>query len=238
MLSSTLAGLLLLALPGEVIGQQGFKDPHRPACKDARCQKIKAYIQAHYCEAPVTQDGIDYCYVPHENEGTGNDVAVIASYSCESGGDRCQWKQSGQPAPQIKATLLREMRQLGQPRAGDQRTYFTVWKSKSAGWTLAEGLHYRWIGYPFPGTVTVCQVFLIVDRKSQVTVLHTLPFQETDENQYYVTQWTTLDIADADGDGQPEVILRGDAYENHWFEVFSFENGSARMIFSGLGYNL
>jgi hypothetical protein len=45
-------------------------------------------------------------------------------------------------------------------------------------------------------------------------------------------------LADADGDGRIEVILEGDAYEDHWLEVESIQDGSSRTIFSGLGYYL
>jgi hypothetical protein len=41
-----------------------------------------------------------------------------------------------------------------------------------------------------------------------------------------------------DGDGQLEIILEGDAYENHWLEVDKTQNGSFRTVFSGLGYYL
>jgi hypothetical protein len=45
-------------------------------------------------------------------------------------------------------------------------------------------------------------------------------------------------IADADGDGHLEIILEGDAYEDHWLEVDKMQAGSFRKIFSGLGYYL
>jgi len=41
-----------------------------------------------------------------------------------------------------------------------------------------------------------------------------------------------------DGDGHMELILEGDAYEDHWFEVVSVKDGSFKTIFSGLGYYL
>ena len=39
-------------------------------------------------------------------------------------------------------------------------------------------------------------------------------------------------------DGQVDVVLVGDAYEDHWLEVISVGNGTAKTIFSGLGYYL
>jgi hypothetical protein len=53
-----------------------------------------------------------------------------------------------------------------------------------------------------------------------------------------VTTWSLLDLADIDGSGRMDVILRGDGYEDHWIEVHSIQQGSHRMVFSGLGYYL
>jgi hypothetical protein len=53
-----------------------------------------------------------------------------------------------------------------------------------------------------------------------------------------VTTWSPIDLADVDGDGRVDVILEGDAYEDHWLEVDTVQDGSSRTIFSGLGYYL
>jgi len=53
-----------------------------------------------------------------------------------------------------------------------------------------------------------------------------------------VTTWSPLDLADVNADGQIEVILEGDAYEDHWIEVVGMRGGSFRTIYSGLGYYL
>jgi hypothetical protein len=53
-----------------------------------------------------------------------------------------------------------------------------------------------------------------------------------------VTLWAPVDLADADGDGEEDVVLEGDAYENHWLEVITLHDGSATTVFSGLGYYL
>jgi len=47
-----------------------------------------------------------------------------------------------------------------------------------------------------------------------------------------------VDLVDVDGDGRPELVLEGDAYEDHWLEVVRIEDGSVKTIFSGLGYSL
>jgi hypothetical protein len=63
-------------------------------------------------------------------------------------------------------------------------------------------------------------------------------FQKTNADKPTVTTWFPMGIADVDGDGQLEIILEGDAYEDHWLEVDKMQGGSFRKIFSGLGYYL
>jgi hypothetical protein len=79
---------------------------------------------------------------------------------------------------------------------------------------------------------------MIIDQGSHTFVLRKVPFQKTDVDKPTVTTWTPIDLADVDGDGHVEVILEGDAYEDHWLEVVSVHDGSIRTIFSGLGYYL
>jgi hypothetical protein len=46
-------------------------------------------------------------------------------------------------------------------------------------------------------------------------------------------------VRDVNGDGTPDIVLEGDAYEDHWLEVISIsKNFTVRTIFSGLGYYL
>jgi hypothetical protein len=120
---------------------QTARDPHRPACNDARCKKIKAFVKAHYCGESPYGDGPD---------------------------DGCA------------------------------------------------------IVYPNSGTI----------------VLRKLLFTKTDVDVPRVTTWKLLSLADADNDGQSDIILEGDAYEDHWFEVVVIDHASAQTIFSGLGYYL
>jgi hypothetical protein len=84
----------------------------------------------------------------------------------------------------------------------------------------------------------LCQVIVAIDQASHVTTLRELKFQKTDIDVPTTTEWYPLDLADANGDGQVDVVLEGDAYENHWLEVVSIERGSPKTIFSGLGYYL
>jgi hypothetical protein len=53
-----------------------------------------------------------------------------------------------------------------------------------------------------------------------------------------VTTWSPVDVADAEGKGQVDVILEADSYENHWIEVDRVQDGSSHAVFSGLGYFL
>jgi len=84
----------------------------------------------------------------------------------------------------------------------------------------------------------LCEVIVVVDESSHVTVLRKLPFQKTDADVPTVTQWAPVGIADVDGEGHEDVVLEGDAYENYWLEVISVRDGSPKTVFSGLGYYL
>jgi hypothetical protein len=86
--------------------------------------------------------------------------------------------------------------------------------------------------------IEICEVVAVVDQNAHLTVLRKLPLKKTDVDVPNVTDWTPLDIADTRGDGEVDVILVGDAYEDHWLEVISVRNASAKTIFSGLGYYL
>ncbi len=69
-------------------------------------------------------------------------------------------------------------------------------------------------------------------------VLRELRLQNTDEDVKSVTEWSLIDLADVGADGSVNVILEGDAYEDHWLEVVSVRDGAPKTIFSGLGYYL
>lgn len=78
--------------------------------------------------------------------------------------------------------------------------------------------------------VTLRQVIAIVGHSSQVTVLRTVPLQKTVADKNTVTTWSPFDLADVNGDGQIEVILEGDAYADHWIEVFGIKGGFFKTI--------
>jgi len=120
------------------------------------------------------------------------------------------------------------------PDKAPGETYFIVLKSHRADWLLAHAYYSHRVGE----AIELCEVIAVVDQSSHVTVLRELPLKKTDVDVPNVTEWSPLDIADTRGDGQLDVILIGDAYEDHWLEVVSVRNGSAKTIFSGLGYYL
>ena len=230
------AWLVLLLTVGARAAEPADAGPHRPACTSADCQRIRSFVRAHYCgDSPFGNGPDDSCDIKEPSPAASR-IDVIAHFRCEQNGTdgKTVCQQFGQPPFEVRATLVRKLRQLGLPAAEDSRTYFTVWKSKSSGWSLAEGYYERLVG----SSVTVCQAIVVVDGDSQVVVLREVPFQKTDAEAAPVTTWLLLDLTDAEGDGRPDVVLRGDSYEDHWIEVHSVQNGSRRVIFSGLGYYL
>jgi hypothetical protein len=227
------AALVPLFLIGGRANGQDEKDPHRPACTSARCKKIKSFVKAHYCGAPQGNGPDDSCEI-HPPKRPGTDVKVMARFDCNwiEGVRTCQ--QHGQPSPSVRSLLIGELQRLGLPAKVAGHVYFIEWESASSGWSLAAADY----DYSTGEDVTLCQVIAIVDRISQVHVLRKVPFQKADAEKNTVTMWSPIDLADADGDGKVDVILEGDAYENHWFEVDAVQDGSSRTVFSGLGYYL
>jgi hypothetical protein len=215
---------------------QSEKDPHRPVCSDAQCRKIKSFLTSHYCgESPFGNGPDDGCEIKGPTKPrTG--VDVLADFHCEwneSKHER-QCEQRGQPSPSVRSMLFQELRRLGLPANARGQTPFWIWKSTQSNWTMAAADYSRTAGE----NLELCQVIVITDQNSHMTVIRELPFQKTDIDVPKVTDWYPIDLADVGGDGQVDVILEGDAYEDHWFEVVSLRHGSPETIFSGLGYYL
>jgi hypothetical protein len=217
-------------------GAQTEKDPHRPACTDAPCRQISVFLKEHYCGESPFGNGPDESCDLRDREKRSAGVQVIADYSCEynASRDAAKCTQHGQVTPELRNILVRELRQLGVPSKAPGETFFTVWQSERAAWLLTQAYYSHRIG----PDVELCEVVAVVDQDAHVTVLRELPLKKTDYDAPDVTQWDLLDLADTRGDGEVDVILVGDAYEDHWLEVISFHNGSAKTIFSGLGYYL
>jgi hypothetical protein len=228
----TVALTLLLIISGRLKAQTE-SDPHRPTCTSARCKKIKSFVKAHYCGAPEGNGPDDSCAIRRPKK-LGTDIKVTADFDCiwVEGVRKCQ--QYEQPSSEVRSILMGELRRLGLPAKASGPIYFNVWESTSSGWSLAEAYFDHVTG----DDLTICQVIAIIDQGSHVHVLRKVPFQKTDVDRPTVTTWSLVDIADVDGGGHVEVVLEGDAYEDHWLEVDSVQDGSSHTVFSGLGYYL
>ena len=88
------------------------------------------------------------------------------------------------------------------PAKAPGETYFTVWESDRAGWSLARAYYSHRIG----SDLELCEVVAVVDQNAPVTVLRKLPLKKTDVDVPGVTEWTPLDLADTRGTGQLDVI--------------------------------
>ena len=227
---------VLALIAGVQLAAAAGKDPHRPACIDARCQKIMSFLKAHYCrESPYGNGPRDSCQIKSPRRPRPG-VDVVAAFACDwSDAKRAtECKQRGEPPASFRSLLIAELRRLGLPADADGQTYFTIWKSTASGWSLAAADYQRPVG----SDVELCQVIVIIDQSSQVRVLRKVPFRKTNMDVPAVTQWSPIDLADVDGDGRTDVILQGDDYEDHWLEVVSVGQRSPRTLFSGLGYYL
>jgi hypothetical protein len=227
--------LLLLLAAGAVMAADEA-DPHRPPCTSASCQKIKSFLKAKYCgESPAgngPDDGCDIRVAVRQNKS----VKVSADFECkwDEKTEKSECTQHGEPSSELRDLLVHEMHRLGLPAVDDRHLFFTVWNPNGSAWSLAEA-NYREVA---GSDLSLCQVIIIFDSSSLGHVVKEVPFQKTDSDVPTVTTWFPIDLADADGDGRLDVILEGDAYENHWFEVDSIRDGSVHTIFSGLGYYL
>lgn len=230
------AALMLLLGVGTPAISQDEKDPHRPPCTTPGCKKIKSFLKARYCgESPSGNGPEDDCDIRTvKNFRSG--VNVKADFDCEwKVASKPTCRQRGEPSPKIRQLILPEMRRLGLPSRPHGEIYFTVWESPSADWSLAHGSYTQ----ETKGERSICEVTLMIDRNSKVYVVRQLRLQKIVDGPPSVFKtWTPIDLADANGDGQLDVILRGDAYENHWLEVVTVRNGKVETIFSGLGYYL
>jgi len=207
------------------------KDPHRPACTTARCEKIKNFLRQHYCGKPVGNGPDDSCDL-RELKSPVSSTTITVDYECTWNDATSRCKQKKLPTPDVRRILLREMRQIGLPTNGEREVHYTVMESNS-GWSLMMANYEHVAG----SKVAICQV-IAARRGHEFHLLRKLPLKTTDADVPEVTRWFPLDIADVDGDGSVEVVLEGDEYENHWLEVISLDDGSFQTVFSGLGYYL
>ena|SRR5580704_4104166 len=223
----------LLIAVGQANGQDD-KDPHRPACTSSACRKIKSFVKTHYCgESPFGNGPDDGCEIRIPKK-LGSGIEAEASFDCKwiEGVRKCE--QHVQPAAEVRGVLVGELRRLGLPTKAPGPIYFNVWKSIAADLYLAEAFYEHVAG----DERSLCQVIATIDRSSHVQIMRKVPFQKTDVDKPAVTTWSLIDLADVDGNGHIDVVLEGDAYEDHWLEVDNVQGGVPRTIFSGLGYYL
>jgi hypothetical protein len=213
-------------------GGQAEKDPHRPPCTGAQCRRVKSFVKAHYCGGPQGNGPNDGCEIRQPKKH--QDIKVTATYDCRWVDRVRNCKQQGEPPFELREILVERLRGLGLSAEPEAQIYFTVWQPIGSDWSLAEAYYDHIEG----SNVTLCQVIAIIGQNSQVSVLRKVPFQETDADKNIVTTWSLLDLADVNADGQVEVILEGDSYEDHWIEVVGMRDSSFKTIFSGLGYYL
>jgi hypothetical protein len=234
--SALLASILLsifIAVPAN--GQSEPEDANRPPCTSARCKKIKAFLRAHYCgESPFGNgpyDGCDTRGLKKTVRGTKRTVDYICTWNEATSHRKCE--QKGQPSSKERRILISEMRRIGLPQGAEEKVQFIVLNSTS-GLSLMSA-EYEDSSGP---ELVYCRVIIATNQNRQVYVLRKVPVEKTDADKMDATTWTPVDIADVDGDGKLEIVLEGDADEDHWFEVIRIENGSFKTIFSGLGYYL
>jgi hypothetical protein len=228
--------VMLLCILAPQLNGQRENDPHRPACTSASCQKIESFLKAHFCGASPFGSGPKNGCDTRSAKQLLTGVNVMAAFDCEwsvtNGRPKC--RQRSEPPPAIRNILLREMRQLGLPARAEKDIYFTVWQPASAKWFLAAADY----GQANGSNLGLCQVILVVDPGGHVQTLRKVQFQKTDAYVPTVTTWFPMGIADVEGDGQLEIILEGDAHEDHWLEVDKMQGASFKKIYSGLGYYL
>lgn len=238
-LISALALSLLFVWPAALRAQtntESQQDPNRPPCTSARCKVVESFLKAHYCgDSPAGNGPDNGCeLLPPKKQPAGIDV--LASYDCtfdqKTGQDHCA--QHGQPSVAIRDILTTELGKVGLPANAPGQIAFTIWKYRSSGWIVADASYSRLAR----SSLDLCQVIVRIDKDSHVLVLRKCPFKNTDADVPDVTEWTLADVADIERSGQPDIILEGDAYEDHWFEVVSVHDGKCETIFSGLGYYL
>ena len=228
--------VMLLSVVASQLHGQPEKDPHRPPCTSASCQKIESFLRAHFCSASPFGKGPRNGCDTRSAKQLVTDVNVIAAFDCEwsvtDGRPKC--RQRSEPPQAVRRLLLGEMRRLGLPARAEKDLYFTVWQPSSAKWLLAAADY----GQANGSDLSLCQVIVVVHPGGRIQALRKVQFHKTNADAPTVTTWFPMGIADVAGDGQLDIILEGDAHQDHWFEVDQMQGGSFRKVFSGLGYYL
>jgi len=199
--------------------KEGAPDPHRPPCVTAECRAIKSFLKQHYCgESPFGNGPADGCDIrAHKRFGSPQ---IKAEPQCEWDDDgRSKCRQNGEVQPELRAITIRQMRTLGLPAGASGGVLFTVWQLPKTNWSLVEA-DYSNVS---SGTLSNCEVILLVKPSLDFTVIREVRAPKTDADVPEGATWEFVDLVDVDGDGRPEIILEGDSYEDHWLEVVRME---------------
>jgi hypothetical protein len=188
-----LLGASISVLPNVILRSQtageSKSDPHRPSCRTPDCRKIRSFLISSYCgDSPFGNGPDDSCAIKHLKHPKPS-IDVIAQSSC-AWNETLQknvCKQCGQAPPQIRAILIRQLRRLGLPAIDDERATFTIWKSRPSGWSVAEASDTSSAGSAF----AFCQVIIMIDPSSQVSVVREVRRQQIDEAVPKITTWVS-----------------------------------------------
>jgi hypothetical protein len=211
------------------------KDPHRHVCETASCQAIKRFLESHYCgESPFGNGPADGCDIRVARKQKIN-AKLVADFNCTWSDEKktqvC--KLVGQIPVALMKPLDSELRRLGLPISISNDVKYRL--LSSTRFSVVEA-YYESAKGP---NLWLCQVIAVFSDPSKIAIAHEVKYQKTDLDVPLVTTWTPVDIADVNGDGEPEVVLQGDAYEDHWFEVLTVKPDlSTTLLYSGLGYYL
>ena len=235
-LCRVVVGLLAFCVLASLALAQDDQDANRPPCVTPQCRRIEAFVKRHYCGNSPAGDGPDNGCEMKRPKRPQTGVEVLAAYHCtwndEAGIGKCN--QERQPPGDVRKILTQEMQRIGLLAKANGQTLYTVWKSGRSGLVIASADYSRVAG----SKLDLCEVIVAINEKGNVTLIRKVPFKTTDADVPDVTTWSLVDLADVEGDGHEEIVLEGDAYEDHWFEVVRVQGGAVKTIFSGLGYYL
>ena len=104
-------------------------------CTSARCDTIKKFLKDHYCgESPFGNGPDDGCDLRVERKTVAT-TKVAAHYKCEwnAAESKSQCQQHGQPSPEFRDIVLRELRRLGLPGNGVPGQRDVRWLGREGG---------------------------------------------------------------------------------------------------------
>lgn len=182
-LAATLVSAFCVLLPLRAAAQG---NPNRPAYTDARCRKIESFLRAHYCgQTPYGNGPENGCQLRIPKKPRPG-IKVVADFNCDwSEKEKATvCHQSGQPSPEHRRLLVRELRHLGLPENAGGKIYFRVWKSELFGWSLGLADYSHVTG----DVLSISEVVVLISPDLHVTVLRKLPFRKTDADVPDVTE--------------------------------------------------